>query len=73
MPTEQHVDQGRAHLAKLVLDLGEERALKWLEEKLWIASEDEYGGDDLPALITEELDLVPDEQVEEFIDELEGS
>ena len=72
MPTEQHVDQRRAHLAQLVLDLGEERALKWLEEKLWIASEDEYGGDDLPAVLVDELDILPDEQVDEFIDEFEG-
>ena len=72
MSVTQDSSQRRAHLANLVVDLGEEDALKWLEEKLWIAAEDEYGGDDLPALVAEELDTLTDEQVEQFIGELEG-
>ena len=72
MSAEQDSSQRRAQLANLVLDLGEEGALKWLEEKLWIADEDEYGGDDLPALVADELDILTDEQVEQLIVELEG-
>jgi len=72
MSAEQDSSQRRAYLAKLVLDLGEERVFKWLEEKLWIEDEDEYGGDDLPVLVANELDILTDEQVEQYIAELEG-
>ena len=71
MSVEQKSSQRRAHLAKLVLDLGEEDVLKWLEEKLWIEDADEYGGDDLPVLVADELDILTDEQVEQCIVELE--
>ena len=72
MSAEEEGSQRRAHLARLVVDLGEEGAFKWLEEKLWIAAEDEYGGDDLPDLVTDELDILTDEQVEQYIVELES-
>jgi hypothetical protein len=72
MSVEQKGSERRAHLAKLVLDLGEEGVLKWLEEKLWIEDADEYGGDDLPALVADELNILTDEQVEQCIVELEG-
>ena len=72
MSAEQDSSQRRAYLAKLVLDLGEERVFKWWEEKLWIEDEDEYGGDDLPVLVANELDILTDEQVEQYIAELEG-
>lgn len=72
MSAEQDSSQQRAYLAKLVPDLGEERVFKWLEEKLWIEDEDEYGGDDLPVLVANELDILTDEQVEQSIAELEG-
>jgi hypothetical protein len=72
MSAEQDSSQRRAHLARLVLDLGEEGALKWLEEKLWIEDADEYGGDDLPVLVADELDMLTDEQVEQYIVEFEG-
>ncbi len=72
MSVEQDSSQRRAYLAKLVLDLGEERVFKWLEEKLWIEDEDEYGGDDLPVLVADELDILTDEQVEQYIAELGG-
>jgi hypothetical protein len=39
MSTTTSASDRRAHLAKLVLDLGEERALKWLEETLWLEEE----------------------------------
>jgi hypothetical protein len=72
MSTETSTSDRRAHLAKLVLDLGEERALEWLEETLWLEDEDLYGGDGLPALVADELNLLGDEQVEEWIAKLEG-
>jgi hypothetical protein len=72
MSAEQNTSERRAHLAKLVLDLGEEDALKWLEEKVWIEDEDEYGGGALPSLVADELDILTDEQVEQYIAELEG-
>jgi len=72
MSTEQIVAERRAHLAKLVLDLGEEDALKWLEEKVWIANEDEYGGANLANLVADELDILTDEDVERYIGEFEG-
>jgi hypothetical protein len=72
MSTTTSASDRRAHLAKLVLDLGEERALKWLEETLWLEDEDLYGGDDLPALVADELNLLGDEQVEEWIAKLEA-
>jgi hypothetical protein len=72
MSTEQDHAQRRAHLAQLVLDLGQEKTLKWLEEKLWIADEDEYGGEDLSDLVADQLDHLTDEQVEQYIVELEG-
>ena len=30
--------------------------MQWLEEKLWIENEDEYGGANLPNLIAQKLD-----------------
>ena len=71
MSAEQNSSERRAHLAKLVLGLGEERALKWLEEKLWLEDEDEYGGADLPAFVADELNILTDDQVEVCIAELE--
>ena len=68
----QEVAERRARLSQLVLNLGEERALKWLEEKVWIEPEDEYGGPGLPALVADELSILTDDQVEEYIVELEN-
>jgi hypothetical protein len=72
MSAEQTVGDRRAHLAKLVLELGEQNAMKWLEEKVWIEDEDEYGGENLPSLIANELDILSDEDVERYIGELES-
>jgi hypothetical protein len=72
MSATQTVGERRAHLAELVLELGEEDAMKWLEEKVWIEDEDEYGGENLPELIVNELDIVSDEDVERYIAELEA-
>jgi hypothetical protein len=58
-------------LARLVLELGEEGAFKWLEEKLWIEDADEYG-DDLPDLVANEIDILTDEQVEQYLVEFGG-
>ena len=72
MSTEQTVGDRRAHLAKLVLELGERDAMKWLEEKVWIEDEDEYGDENLPNLVSNELDILSDEDVERYIGELDG-
>ena len=72
MLANQKTAERRERLAQLVVGLGEERALKWLEEKLWIEPMDEYGGPDLPALVADELNVLSDEQVEECIAELEN-
>ena len=72
MSTEQTVAERRAHLAELVHALGEEDAMKWLEEKVWIEDEDEYGGANLPCLVADELDILTDEDVERYLGELEA-
>jgi hypothetical protein len=72
MSTEQISSQRREYLAELVVGLGEEEALIWLESNLWLEAEDEYGGADLPTLVADELDILSDEQVEQCIAELES-
>jgi hypothetical protein len=72
MATEQVVTQRRAHLVRLVLDLGEDDAMKWLEEKVWIENVDEYGGANIENLVVEELDILSDEEIERCISELEA-
>jgi hypothetical protein len=47
----------------LVVGLGDQAALKWLEEKVWIEAEDEYD-EDLLSLVRNEIDILTDEQVE---------
>jgi hypothetical protein len=72
MSVKQTVKERRAYLADLVIGLGEERAMQWLEEKVWIESEDEYGGSNLRNLVVQELDILSDEDVERYIAELEA-
>jgi hypothetical protein len=71
MSVGQDRPERRTHLAKLVVGLGDQAALKWLEEKVWIEAEDEYD-EDLPSLVSDELNILTDEQVEQCITELEG-
>ena len=59
----------RAHLTDLVVGLGDQGALTWLEEKVWIETADEYD-EDLPALVRDEIDILTDEQVEQCIAKL---
>jgi len=71
MAASTDASQRRQHLAALVLGLGEERALKWLEENLWLEEEDDYGGPGLDQCVADELNILSDEQVEKCIAELE--
>jgi hypothetical protein len=71
MSVEQDKSQRRTHLVEMVVGLGNQAALKWLEENVWIEAEDEYD-EDLPSLVRDEIDILTDEQVEQCIAELEG-